>query len=118
MRETVSIIKSTVLGHAVGDALGVPVEFYPREELQADPVCTMQGFGTYPYPPGTWSDDTSMTLAALDSLSYGLDYNRMMDAFCHWLEYGEYTPPAAKPLTWETPLKKPCFFTCSSMCRL
>ena len=23
----------------------------------------MMGFGTYPYPAGSWSDDTSMSLA-------------------------------------------------------
>ena len=37
-------IKSVILGHAVGDALGVPVEFCSREE--------MEGFGSYPYAAG------------------------------------------------------------------
>lgn len=44
-------IKSAVLGHAVGDAMGVPVEFLTREELAEDPVTDMRGFGVYPYPP-------------------------------------------------------------------
>ena len=45
-------IKSVMLGHAVGDALGVPVEFYSREELDEGPVTDMEGFGTYPFPAG------------------------------------------------------------------
>ena len=28
----------------------------------------MEGYGTYNMPPGTWSDDSSMALATLDSI--------------------------------------------------
>ena len=45
-------VKAVVLGHAVGDALGVPVEFCMREELDACPVTDMRGFGTYPRARG------------------------------------------------------------------
>ena len=31
-------IKSVMIGHAVGDALGVPVEFLSREDIAKDPV--------------------------------------------------------------------------------
>ena len=34
-------IKAVVLGHAVADALGVPVEFCSREELKENPVTDM-----------------------------------------------------------------------------
>ena len=86
-------IKSIIFGHAVGDALGVPVEFCSREELQKKPVTTMQGFGTYPYPAGCWSDDTSMSLAALDSLASGeLDFDDVMLKFGEWYNKGKYTP--------------------------
>ena len=61
-------IKAVVIGHAIGDALGVPVEFCDREELKEKPITEMVGYGSYPVPPGAWSDDTSMSLAALDSL--------------------------------------------------
>ena len=37
-------IKAVMLGHAVGDALGVPVEFCSREELDAQPVTDMIGW--------------------------------------------------------------------------
>ena len=53
-------VKAVVIGHAVADALGVPVEFMSREELKANPVTDMTGYGTYPVPKGSWSDDTSI----------------------------------------------------------
>ena len=36
-----------MLGHVIGDALGVPVEFETIEELAANPVADMRGFGAY-----------------------------------------------------------------------
>lgn len=57
--------RGALLGAAVGDALGVPVEFRGRAHLQADPVTGMRGFGTHQQPPGTWSDDTSMIVATM-----------------------------------------------------
>ena len=75
-------IKAVMIGHAIGDALGVPVEFCEREDLQEKPVTDMLGYGTYPYPAGCWSDDTSMSLAALDSLAGGeLDFDDVMMKF-------------------------------------
>ena len=56
---------SLLLGVAVGDALGVPVEFKKRGTFH---VAGMQGYGTHNQPPGTWSDDTSLTLALADNL--------------------------------------------------
>lgn len=87
------LVKSVILGHAVGDALGVPVEFCTREELDANPVADMRGFGTYPYPAGTWSDDTSMSLCTLEAFSHK-DWNlsKIMYNFVKWLDQGEFTP--------------------------
>lgn len=91
--EKFNIIKTVMLGHAVGDALGVPVEFMSREELVKNPVTDMRGFGTYNVPAGCWSDDTSMALATLDSLKKGrVDYEEIMDNFSAWLTRDEYTP--------------------------
>ena len=93
-------IKAVMIGHAVGDALGVPVEFCSREELKENPVTDMTGYGTYPVPAGAWSDDTSMSLAALDSLSSGrVDFDEIMINFAKWLESGWYTP-TGECLTW------------------
>ncbi|MBR4881677.1 MAG: ADP-ribosylglycohydrolase family protein, partial [Clostridia bacterium] len=45
------------------------------------------------YPAGTWSDDTSMTLCALESMSKGrIDYVEIMDNFCRWFDEGHFTP--------------------------
>lgn len=93
-QEIYPTIKSAVFGHAVGDALGVPVEFATRERLQCTPVQTMQGFQTHNVPPGTWSDDTSMTLCTLESLTKtgNVNLNDMMDRFIQWGYAGYMTP--------------------------
>lgn len=86
-------IKAVMLGHAVGDALGVPVEGWSREELDKSPVTDMQGWGSYPVPEGCWSDDTSMALATLDSLKKGgIDYEEIMQNFAAWCTDDKYTP--------------------------
>ena len=93
MNNYIEKAKSVVFGHAVADALGVPVEFESRKALDNSPVTDMEGFGTYPYPEGCWSDDTSMALAALDSLtSNNLDYDDIMKKFAAWYFNDEYTP--------------------------
>jgi ADP-ribosyl-[dinitrogen reductase] hydrolase len=55
-------ISGGIFGLIVGDALGVPVEFIPREELKKNPVTDMIGYGTYNQPPGSWSDDLLLAL--------------------------------------------------------
>ncbi len=86
-------IKAVVFGHAIADALGVPVEFVKREKLVLNPVTDMRGFGTYPYPAGCWSDDTSMALCALDALANGeCNYDLVMVNFGRWYYNNEFTP--------------------------
>ena len=81
-----------IMGVVVGDALGVPVEFKNRQELMADPVVNMRGYGSFNLPAGSWSDDTSMTLATLDSLKQGFDLHDIMKNFVKWIRQAEYTP--------------------------
>ncbi len=87
---------SAIMGLVVGDALGVPVEFESRESLKDNPVMDMMGYGTYNQPPGTWSDDSSMTVATLEWYAENKgdepDYKSLMDKFSEWLLYGAYTP--------------------------
>lgn len=82
-----------MLGFAVGDALGVPVEFSNRYELQKKPVKEMRGFGTFQVPYGTWSDDTSMTLATIDSIVENgeINYSDIMFKFSEWYNHSEFT---------------------------
>lgn len=86
-------IRDSLYGFIVGDAFGVPVEFKDREELEKNPVVDMLEFGTHSVPKGTWSDDTSMTLATMDSLSSknSIDYNDMMDKYLDWSRNAMYT---------------------------
>ncbi len=82
--------KGVIYGGAVGDALGVPFEFKKRGSF----TCTdMVGHGTYDIPKGTFSDDTSLTLATCDSIRScsGIDVADMRKRFCDWLYRGEYT---------------------------
>ena len=60
--------KEILLGTAVGDALGVPVEFCSWEYLQRYPVKEMMGWGTHNQPPGTVSDDTMLMYATGEGL--------------------------------------------------
>ena len=81
-----------IMGVVVGDALGVPVEFKERQELRNEPVETMRGYGSFNLPAGSWSDDTSMTLATLDSLKNGFNCHDIMRNFISWIRQAEYTP--------------------------
>lgn len=81
-----------IMGLVTGDALGVPVEFSSREELKNNPVVDMRGYGTYPVPKGSWSDDSSMALATLAALRKGINLQKIMDNFVAWEQKGEFTP--------------------------
>lgn len=83
-----------ILGVAVGDALGVPVEFKARGTFL---VTGMQGYGTHNQPPGTWSDDTSLTLALADNLfpdevNGKPDLESIALGFIDWYDKAAYTP--------------------------
>ncbi|WP_425531930.1 ADP-ribosylglycohydrolase family protein [Bacillus glycinifermentans] len=78
----------TILGGIIGDALGVPVEFKARNMLN---IKGMTGFGTYNQPPGTWSDDTSLTLCLMENLIEGQDEIGLMKKFIAYRE-GYWTP--------------------------
>ncbi|MCU0448065.1 MAG: ADP-ribosylglycohydrolase family protein [Microscillaceae bacterium] len=89
---TLEQLKSCIFGLAIGDALGVPVEFKPRTYLQANPVSDMLGYGTYHQPPGTWSDDSSLTFCLLESLSRSYNLQDLANRFVQWREQDYWTP--------------------------
>lgn len=86
-------VEDALLGLAIGDALGVPVEFTTRESLLDNPVTDMRGYGSHNVPAGTWSDDTSMTIATMDAIinNDDLDCYEIMNGFVRWFNDGEYT---------------------------
>jgi len=85
-------IIAAILGSCVADALGVPVEFKSREYLKTFPVTDMIGYGTYNQPPGTWSDDSSLTLCLVDSLCQGYNLRDIGDTFVRWHSENLWTP--------------------------
>ena len=82
-------ILGSLFGFAIGDALGVPVKFITRNQLSDSPVKGMLGHGTHNQPPGTWSDDTSMTLCTILSLMENeFSPTDIMKRFSKWSEKG------------------------------
>lgn len=92
--ELLDIWRNGIFGVVVGDALGCPVEFDEREIRDNDPVEDMREYGTFNLPRGSWTDDSSMALAELDSIieCNGVDLKHIMDNFVRWYHSGEYTP--------------------------
>lgn len=87
----VCTVEGAIFGAVIGDALGVPVEFMSRDELAADPVVDMRAYGTHDQPAGTWSDDSSMLLCLMESLTRGVDYEDMAENFLRWADEGYWT---------------------------
>lgn len=90
-------VKDGIIGFIVGDALGVPAEFKSKEYLEENPVTEMTGNGTWNQPKGTWSDDSSMTIATITSITYtkGIDFEDIMDEFLEWNCNNFYTNSAS-----------------------
>lgn len=88
-----SKVTDSIIGHAIGDAMGVPTEFRSRESLMANPVTEMINHSKLPLPMGCWSDDTSMLIATIDSYNNNecFDYNDIMYKWYEWLRQGKYT---------------------------
>ncbi len=89
-----SIVKDGIIGHAIGDAMGVPIEFTLRENLLDNPVTEMLGHGTYDVEKGSFSDDTSMEIALIDSYvkKEEFDYDDIMNNFSLMISEGKFTP--------------------------
>lgn len=84
-----------IMGVLIGDALGNPVQFMSRASVQKRGLVQgMEAGGVFHMPAGSWTDDGSMTLATLDSLTQKgcLDYDDIMERFIRWDSQGEYTP--------------------------
>lgn len=92
MRPTHSQIKAALFGVAVGDALGVPVEFKSRALLQANPVTGMRGYGTHGQSAGTWSDDSSLTFCLAEALAEGFSLQTLGNHFVRWLHEAWWAP--------------------------
>ncbi len=92
MKTKLEIIKAGIWGVCVGDALGLPVQFKLRSYMLANPISGMIGWKTFNMPPGSWSDDGSLTLCIAESLSRGYDLNDIAKNFIKWFQIGFLTP--------------------------
>ena len=88
-----SLNKDILLGTAIGDALGLPVQFLEREVVAKNPITTMEGLDQFNVPAGTWSDNTSLSFCLAESLCNGYDLNDIINKFTKWM-YEDYWTPA------------------------
>ncbi|WP_458628741.1 ADP-ribosylglycohydrolase family protein [Winogradskyella sp. PC D3.3] len=85
-------VHSALFGLAVGDALGVPVEFKERHYLKQYPVTDMMEFKVHNQPKGTWSYDSSLAFCLADSLCKSYDLNDIGQKFVQWRNEELWTP--------------------------
>lgn len=90
-------IKGTFFGCAIGDALGMPIEFQKKSERDKIGLVTqmlhggtLNGHDNFKeLPEGTWTDDTSMMLCLAHSLfEKGFDYKDQIEKYEKWLNNG------------------------------
>lgn len=90
MTATQQRYQGSLIGLAVGDAVGVTVEF--KKPGTFPPVTEMTGGGPFRVKlnPGEWTDDTSMALCLADSLiaSAGFDAADQMNRYVRWWQEG------------------------------
>jgi ADP-ribosyl-[dinitrogen reductase] hydrolase len=101
--------RGCLLGLAVGDALGAPVEFMSAEEIAAKHgrVTGMLGGGWLHLRPGQYTDDTQMMLCILESYieSGGFSPEDIAERFLDWyrsgpLDIGSMTREACENLLY------------------
>ena len=78
----------SLVGLAVGDALGAAVEF--KKPGTFEPVTGMRGGGPHGLEAGQWTDDTSMALCLAESLlaCAGFDAKDQADRYVRWYRTG------------------------------
>lgn len=82
------LYRGCFVGLAIGDALGMPLEF--KEPHEFEPLASLEKGGPFNLPLGYWTDDTSMALCLADSLlaKVGYDSYDVMDRYCAWRNDG------------------------------
>lgn len=83
-------LRGTLIGLAIGDALGAAVEF--RSPGTFKPVTGYRSGGPHGLNTGEWTDDTSMALALADSMaSVGWDLDDQASRYVEWWKQGKYS---------------------------
>lgn len=80
--------KGMLMGLAIGDALGMSVEFKTRGHFEE--VVGYREGGPFNLPAGYWTDDTSMAICLADSIieKGGYDSFDVMDKYTAWVSKG------------------------------
>jgi ADP-ribosyl-[dinitrogen reductase] hydrolase len=80
--------RGSLLGLAVGDALGRTLEFKPPGTFP--PMTDIVGGGPFHLEPGQWTDDTSMAPCPAESLiaRRGFDPVDQLERYCRWFRNG------------------------------
>jgi len=82
--------RGTLIGLAVGDALGAAVEFSAPGTFQQ--VTGYRSGGPHGLGAGEWTDDTSMALALADSIAtVGWNLNDQAERYVAWFKTGKYS---------------------------
>lgn len=78
----------SLVGLAVGDALGTSLEFQTPGTFS--PLTDLVGGGPYRLAPGQWTDDTSMALCLAESLveRSNFDPEDQLRRYCRWFREG------------------------------
>lgn len=81
--------RGCLLGLAIGDALGAPVEFSPPGSFE--PVSGYRAGGVFDLEAGQWTDDSSMALCLAESLLEcgELDPGDQLERYWRWYRHGE-----------------------------
>lgn len=84
--------KGSLYGLYIGDALGAPLEFVSVDHDE-DPVLKEYGSGgVHRISKGEWTDDTSMALALMHSLTNnGFDLKDQIEKYINWQQHGYYS---------------------------
>ncbi len=80
--------RGCLVGLAVGDALGAPLEFHPPGTFE--PLTDMVGGGAFNLRAGQWTDDTAMALCLAESLieKQGFDPVDQLRRYTRWFREG------------------------------
>lgn len=82
-------IRNALIGGMIADCMGVTYEFLDSNEITYD-ESTLAGGGFFDYDPGCWSDDTSMSMCIMESITRnnGINLDDIMRNFCRYYTHG------------------------------
>lgn len=83
-----------LIGYVIGDALGFPLQNQKRDDLLKKPLTKMIESDHFETPEGTWSTNTSLTIATIDSINAkcAIDFKDIMNKISAFNYHCSYTP--------------------------